>query len=646
MWTRRLNFQCSQDYFSVKFYQKFPKNTILNIFLRVVSLADQVHTKAFQIIMLSRLQKYLVFVLAIFVSTFFLVRGGIESDRGINNDLDFSDVTKNLYVKQIIKAIHLHQHPPKSSCRSRRLLVTQFAPKNFEGIGSILKGIMLGFAEAIYSNRTLIWGLDLPFLFENSGPTWRNENSNSAFRINGITLDCSGYVNMGGGPYSCFFKPISSCALSDLSVDELINLGKDGGNDDGRVRISESRRGISAYIAPRNLPHFQFPVGHMQNPNHKWAAALAAYSFRLKQSLLQVFERQRLSMWSGIDGDYCNTAGVGYKTSVEPKITSKSVWGMHIRHGDVKALEDVYGNRRVYLFEDFFYEAKRLALQLQLKLGSNRAKPAFNSIPELGQFSDGKRATTTKFKEKRILVDANTRNIYIDLNGQEYFENYEDDFYDDSDSSMDDKDYHSISEGTGAIDLSVHMDNGAPLTLPSAIFVASDSVDTSTFLHKECSAAQQKVNVNNAASHRHYISWPDQAQPMLFTVREGSRYRTPHGSHTVAAEGGCILRSCALHWEDILEYRKKDVEEKRKNQDVESKDRRIMRVLLEAIEDIYMLSHTEVIFTQASSHFSTLAVLLSWARYGCSGISRVELAQYCYNRNIVLAQHVCKTNSV
>lgn len=41
-----------------------------------------------------------------------------------------------------------------------------------------------------------------------------------------------------------------------------------------------------------------------------------------------------------------------------------------------------------------------------------------------------------------------------------------------------------------------------------------------------------------------------------------------------------------------------------------------MQVQLEAIEDLYFLSHTSVVVTQASSHFSTVAALLSWARTG------------------------------
>lgn len=41
-----------------------------------------------------------------------------------------------------------------------------------------------------------------------------------------------------------------------------------------------------------------------------------------------------------------------------------------------------------------------------------------------------------------------------------------------------------------------------------------------------------------------------------------------------------------------------------------------MQVLLEAIEDSFMLSRTNNIVTQGTSHFSSLAILVSWARTG------------------------------
>jgi hypothetical protein len=48
----------------------------------------------------------------------------------------------------------------------------------------------------------------------------------------------------------------------------------------------------------------------------------------------------------------------------------------------------------------------------------------------------------------------------------------------------------------------------------------------------------------------------------------------------------------------------------------ESKLERMMRVLLESIEDLYFLSRTDVILTQMTSHYSTYAALLSWASTG------------------------------
>ena len=91
-----------------------------------------------------------------------------------DNDI-FKYDTNDRWIKQLLLAINYNQHPPKSECHSRRLLVTQFPPKQFEGIGSCLKAVALGLAEAIHSNRTLIWGLDNPYIFEHSKSLWRHE---------------------------------------------------------------------------------------------------------------------------------------------------------------------------------------------------------------------------------------------------------------------------------------------------------------------------------------------------------------------------------------------------------------------------------------------------------------------------------------
>ena len=49
----------------------------------------------------------------------------------------------------------------------------------------------------------------------------------------------------------------------------------------------------------------------------------------------------------------------------------------------------------------------------------------------------------------------------------------------------------------------------------------------------------------------------------------------------------------------------------------------MMMVLFEAIEDLYLLSHVDVFVAQMSSHFSTVAALLIWARTGAADLSNV-----------------------
>ena len=49
----------------------------------------------------------------------------------------------------------------------------------------------------------------------------------------------------------------------------------------------------------------------------------------------------------------------------------------------------------------------------------------------------------------------------------------------------------------------------------------------------------------------------------------------------------------------------------------------MMMVLFEAIEDLYLLSHVDVMVAQMSSHFSTVAALLIWARTGAADLSNI-----------------------
>jgi len=191
-------------------------------------------------------------------------------------------------IRAIVGDIYNQQHPTRAECSKKRLLVTQFSPRQFEGIGSNLRNLMFGLAEAMHSNRTLVWGLDLPSMFESSRNFWQGPDHMS---INNIEMDCRSWQLYGGGPYTCFFEPISSCSLHDAEYEEIKRLGKNGFSDDERIKVMDSRRGISVYMAPVNSPFFQSisKDKEIHNVNHKWAAALQDYVFRLKPDLRSVF---------------------------------------------------------------------------------------------------------------------------------------------------------------------------------------------------------------------------------------------------------------------------------------------------------------------------------------------------------------------
>ena len=121
----------------------------------------------------------------------------------LTSQLDTEAVDGLALIRRLTRALHQQQHPPKESCKSRRLLVTQFSPKSFEGIGSIVKSLVHGLAVAAHANRTLIWGLDLPYVFEHSRQAWYGNDTDHPLAVDeepfrqvaaaGLQLECSGW---------------------------------------------------------------------------------------------------------------------------------------------------------------------------------------------------------------------------------------------------------------------------------------------------------------------------------------------------------------------------------------------------------------------------------------------------------------------
>jgi hypothetical protein len=444
-----------------------------------------------------------------------------------NNKLNNNNMNDLIMMRKIFEAVYTQQNPKKESCKTRRLLLTQFSQHSFEGMGSILRMIQMGIAEAAFSNRTLIFGLDLPYMFEKTKDVWRNKHRlkyDDLVNVSNIGLKCGSWVGQGGGSYNCFFQPLSTCSLSDVSYEELSNLGNNAYDDEARVRIQEAHRGPALYHVPLDLPLYKhiFSI-KMTFPRHKWAAVIAAYSFRLKPNLIDIFEERRLNLFhksAGGNNNNCNNneSHIDENIDINGNTINNNnniapIWSIHVRHGDTKALSEVYGNRQLNEFPTYLATAQQRANE-----------------------------------------------IYEDNNNN----------------------------------------NNNNNELPGSIFIISDAIDTPDF-------------VTRAADMTESYLWPNFKIPCMFTVNPADRFRTKHGSHTVAADGGCTTQNsktvCALHHYEIGLYI-----------DKQSHDRpmRLMRVMLEAIEDLYYLSYTDKIITQVSSHFSTIGVMLLWARMGAN----------------------------
>lgn len=416
-------------------------------------------------------------------------------------------------VDAVLDLLRAQQFPDPATCSTRRLLLLQFSATTFEGIGSIVKTIVHGLAEAAHSNRTLVWGLDLPYMFEHSRQVWQVNGTSALSSASRAFDDCD--WRGGGGAYGCFFERLSSCNIGEhATFAELQALEVTGHDDRSRLRLAEARRGVSAYIVPDGLA----PRLREDHPRHQWAAGLAAFAFRLRERWAQVFHARAQSLG----------------------IRSPSL-AMHIRHGDVHALANVYGNRRVYPFSDYFAAARRLAAETGL-------------VPAV------------------VFVASDS-------------------------STLDDE---------------VAKERDQPLWQTQVVADASNvPVSSANSTQAATDAGGSVVQAVGTANH---------SRPAIAFVPPADRYTTPHGSHTVASDGGCIRDACALHWHDIEAYAKKNREGPRT-----PRWDRIMRVLRESIEDLFLLSQCDNIVTTASSHFSVLAAMLIWARTGAADPSPVFL---------------------
>jgi hypothetical protein len=282
-------------------------------------------------------------------------------------------------------------------------------------------------------------------MFERARDEWYNKDLSEEHEtfIKGFGFDC-GSSNQGGGPYGCFFEKLSTCSIEDISDKDVKILGENGFDDDNRVKLLESRRGASVYHFPAHDPSFTkifTKKDTVKYKRHKWASAIAAYVFRIKSSVLDLIESRKLDVWPlFLGGNSVASCGRNCPDKVEGK--SPIIWSFHVRHGDVKALKDVYGNRKLFEFTDFMSAAK--------------------------------------IKVRKLIEE----------------ERYAD--------------------------------------LPSAIYISSDSVEIADYIENTCNkgifdwpqapmsgSIQSEIRTNSI--------------PCIFSVDYNDRFRTAHGSHTVAA---------------------------------------------------------------------------------------------------------------
>lgn len=493
------------------------------------------------------------------------------------------------FIQDIYDIIYAKQNPSKEQCRSQRFSVLQMSATSFEGTGSLLKQVMISTAIALHSNRTLIWGLGLPFPFEVTRELW-NGPGNDDILINEEHLNCSQH-DITFGPLGCFFQPISTCTLEDAGPMEVIEFSHNPYNDSARLSMSEMRRGVAMYHPPLGLMDYIWSKGKypdsvktelIQNQAYLWSAAVAAYVFRVKPALIASFERRYNHLFEN----------------------TNSVWGMHIRHGDLKALANIYSYKEIFDFDDYFgavlklsHKQKFTPEKLFIATDSTEAdqiqkiyeKFMKNHLQELKKSKD--KTCKAGGKCKKALEDEeedeDAELVRELLREQRRAERDDDEDYDEDEDEEDEEDEDEDED--------------------------EDEEDDED--EEEEAEEDQRSAIDSL--------WFGGKAPKIMTIGNSQRYRTEHGSHTVAANGGCFRDEnyaqkgmrCALNYEAIIHYQA--FEEHRSV----PRPNRMLRVYLESIEDLYLLSRTSSLVAQGSSHYSTLAALLQVAAHGTKNIA-------------------------
>lgn len=471
-------------------------------------------------------------------------------------------------VKDLLYIINLRMSPPRDVCKKRRFMVLQMASTSFEGIGSLLKQVQFAVAVSMHSDRTLIWGFGFPFMFEHSKEMWDGEDRDNLL-INGEAVNCTQQDPLAG-PFGCFFEPVSTCTLGDIQPQEMIDFSNNVYNETARVLLFEVRKGVALYHPPAGLFDY-LAKQRAYSPEQRqlikerepflWAGAVTAYVFRLKPDLVARFNNKFREF--------------------SPVHPTEPLWGLHVRHGDLKALSNVYGYKEVFDFEDYFAAAMQMSASLK------------RSPQGLFVATDSLQADkVASMFEKYMGVEK--KKVIAGLDGSMGDDGYEE--YDEEDDEDEDEDEDDYDE----------------------------------YMNTPSSSLSNTLSPPSFAPKRFY----NNTLPAIFSLPNSLRYRTEHGSHTVAANGGCQRDDkynekgmrCALTYQTIIHYQTQEAHRST------PRAYRLMRVMYEAIEDLYFLSLCQCLVAQGSSHYSTLAALLIWA--GTAGRDKNKNVHFLDERKI------------
>jgi hypothetical protein len=268
---------------------------------------------------------------------------------------------------------------------------------------------------------------------------------------------------------------------------------------------------------------------------HLFASAVMSYVFRLKPDILQQFSKKYSSRYNA----------------------DEPVWGLHVRHGDVKSFHHFIRQKRIFSFESYFTVARDLSHMLN-------ATPA------------------------RIFVSTDSVRA-----------NEIPDLFDNFNIVEDDIEEREVSAGSD-----------------------DDDDDDDTYYNGE---EETELSDDEEELQPQHNRWFGNKVPQIFTVNNTDRYRTEHGFVVAAAEN-CVdavkkkgRKHCHVPHQFPVDVQDEVYDGQQKilgsNRAV-----RLMRMLLEAVEDLYLLSLSDVIIAQGSSHFSTAAILLMWGRNGAQNI--------------------------